>query len=814
MSIRNIFFGEKNIQSLTKIIGDELNIDDTQAAKNACRSLLVSQMDLVFKKNKEKIIRADPRKILPKLNNKSVNEVFKVYRTHMENNKMPNERRDRSERPTKTDMTRKTDTVRKFNNKNKEPRAMTYGTTDTGFAPVTSGDGEYITATGEIGKKMFFGNINEQMAMNNRLSNKEELERQILLRKAEYEGGEDIYGNMGASNPLYGYMGMGNGNNNRRPQDLNFCMDGGDTRGIANGNVENTPKAIFNPMMGMDMNQNQMGGGMMNMNMNMNPNQMGSGMANMNYPMMGGNIVDVMRNKNNNDVETRMAQMEAERNGYSMCMPDMNMNMNMNPMNMNPMNMNMNPMNMNMNMNPMMNSMMNPMISGQNNQNFHMGGRGGSSEIEELIKDKKREAASIMGLNPESLINLSPEQIDSLLSKSKHDTSSDSSSSDESESSNDKKKLYAKEMLLKRLQNKKMMNEKSHKKLGSEVSNVLTKIKNSKSATKKNKSKRSSSSESSSESDDQKGSTDSSESSSSDTKHDSSESEDAPKKKSQINNVVRVKKRGNSDVKNSVTTSYQKDSLKKHLLTIKSDEWTEPQFYNNYQVDIVPPIKNLKKILIVGQSEFPVLRPIIDDKHNIFGIIYENDTLPIELEPGDGYKITEIISGINDALKEDSIPIRIKEDNKGHIIIENTVGKTFKLDLKNNSMGPYLGFQEQEYSGKNKYLSECSHMFLDKSYYMFIKEISATDPICEVSPDGKVIQLIENIVGLPDIKTKNANVSTLTIQYRENKSIKSDLIDFYEEPHEISFELYFVEDKKNDMINKRRDLCSSSKKCK
>ena len=216
MSIKDIFFGEKNIQLLAKLLGDELNIDNTKTAKKACRDLLVSQMELVFKKNKEKLVRADPIKILPKLNDKSVKEALKIYNEHINN------------RPV---------TKRPAPKKKPEFRGMPEGFSGSDFAPVSNGDGEFITATGEIGKKMFFGNLNDQLLTNNRMANQDDLERQILLKKAEYDNGEDMYG--------IGLSGMSR-QNNRQPDEPNFCLDGGDTRSATNGAIDNNQS--FNPM--------------------------------------------------------------------------------------------------------------------------------------------------------------------------------------------------------------------------------------------------------------------------------------------------------------------------------------------------------------------------------------------------------------------------------------------------------------------------------------------------------------------------------------------------------------------------------------
>ena len=54
-----------------------------------------------------------------------------------------------------------------------------------------------------------------------------------------------------------------------------------------------------------------------------------------------------------------------------------------------------------------------------------------------------------------------------------------------------------------------------------------------------------------------------------------------------------------------------------------------------------------------------------------------------------------------------------------------------------------------------------------------------------------VVQLITDIASNSDIKIKSSAfkpIKTFTIQYRYADDISSPLIEFYEEPHEITFE--------------------------
>lgn len=229
-------------------------------------------------------------------------------------------------------------------------------------------------------------------------------------------------------------------------------------------------------------------------------------------------------------------------------------------------------------------------------------------------------------------------------------------------------------------------------------------------------------------------------------------------------------------------TPYNSNNIKKRNITIKSNECTIPQHFNNYKIQIEP-LSNIQNITIVGESEFPLLKPIVDESHNILCIIYNNDVLPIEILPNDNYTLDEITHDINNALKTENIPIQIRVNEQYLVIIENLNNKHFDLDFRENSIGIFLGFQCDIYKNKSIYISESPHMFIERNYFMFIKEISM-NAICEIQSDGKVKQLLNKI------HVTNM-VDTLTIQYHDSNDINSKFTEFYETPHEITFEIQY-----------------------
>jgi len=86
---------------------------------------------------------------------------------------------------------------------------------------------------------------------------------------------------------------------------------------------------------------------------------------------------------------------------------------------------------------------------------------------------------------------------------------------------------------------------------------------------------------------------------------------------------------------------------------------------------------------------------------------------------------------------------------------------------------------------------------------MFIKEISSESPICEISPHGDVIQLIES---LDNKSTMNKTFKEFTFQFRYDKDKGSDLVAFYEEPHSFAFELFHSNKEKDENTENKGKL--------
>ncbi len=180
--------------------------------------------------------------------------------------------------------------------------------------------------------------------------------------------------------------------------------------------------------------------------------------------------------------------------------------------------------------------------------------------------------------------------------------------------------------------------------------------------------------------------------------------------------------------------------------------------------------------------DFPILSPVIDNEHNAFEIIFNGQEITITFADGDDYEIDKITESINSEMNGIEMPITISENANHCVQIKSTNDNKFTLNLKNNSIGNYLGFEKDIYEGSSEYTSELRHMFRNNNYYMFVLELSNT-PICEITASGTLTQIIEKI-------QIDGPIKELTFQFRDGTNNDSELTDFYDTPHTFKLHLY------------------------
>jgi len=715
MSIKDIFFDDRNIKNLVDVLKKETDMKHTKEALSACKKVLTTHMRLIYEKNKKKIKDIEPYSILPQLNKKSINEFIKIYNSHMEHkdnvvkevSKQPVSKQPVLKQAVSKQLVSKQPVLKQSVSKQPVSKTQDYDNdfSNETFSPLVNDIDEnyYISATGEKVKgKMFMGNLNDPRMLNLDTqpdeNNQSQSQFQSLSNENKGRKQNSEYIDKLVSERL-SEMKMGMGTQQKKVPEINFCIDGGDTR-----------TSTKNPILEDKMFEN-----------------------NQDYDEYS--TIEKFENIGKDNF--------VDLHKYDNTIKDL----------------------------PKHNPLFNEKLLNISNKTKNTGNKyeekknylseytsyfNNTYNIEDdidkrLLNIEEEEKGKYMFVEDDNLTNsLTTNNLTNSLTTNNLTNSLTTNNLTNSLTTNNLTKTtnnLTNNLATNNLTNSLTTNNLATNNLTTNnlTANVLTSDKISDNILK---------------------------SKINDSKKNIANKYGLDTKKVMDMDVNEIHKLINS--------KYDEINTKnKTLINVKSVEWTEPMFYNKYRFTLAEPVNTVKRINFTKDFDFPILRPEINDTQNTFCIIYDSQEIQIELASSDEYTIKDIINGINETLTENDIPIKIS-DVKGYIKIESD--EMFGLEFKKNSIGQCLGFTQKEYKNYKTYNSEEPHMFLDSSYFMFIKELSKL-PVCEILPDGNLIQKIFDV-------ENNVSTKDLNIEYRLTEDIKSNLINFYEEPHEFNIELF------------------------
>jgi len=796
--MNNIFFSRENIERLTNSLAKNLNIKNSPESRKACRKFVETQMKSIYEKYSDKRPSEMPiPEFLSKLNTKIIDDCIKLYeaktgkRTHHNtgHNNFINMQRDREIYGNRQPITESRPQHTSGINNVGLP-----GMLDTSiggnWASVSNlaGPGEYIQATGEMGMRMQIGGGNNGFGDNNDNNNFnidkkgsiDDLERRMMERQNDYQArpmNMNAYGGFGGAGGGYydGFNGNnanGFGNNtmynpnvfgqNQKPPEINFALDGSDTR-----RTREREELIRQATGGQQQNNEMMGnftGFDGNMGGSMGFDMMGMGLMgnNMGNQMMGNQMMgnQIMGNQMMGNQMMGNQMMGNQMMGNQMMGNQMMGNQMMG------------------------NQMMGNQMMGNNMGNQMMGNNMGNSYDPHNLSDSKisetdlkKKLSDMMhdrgSISIQKTGNFNPMQSPSLQNMNQGGQHNIQQMLQYQQSLNNNINFPKGGMVgisnisatksavassygidLKQIQSmssqdiEKIINKvKNNVMIGaSEIANKGTEnIEDSdkrkllnliKKAKKINKKKEVSSGEENSE----------------------TSEEIKPKKSVKFTDKPKLKRA--------------------KLVSINAAEHTEPEYFNDYMVDLPENIKNISGIEILDYS-FPKELFTINENNNQLIIIINQEEKIIELESGN-YSIDEIIDGLQSAFDADDIAINIDIDTEEHIILSSPkLEFAFKND--DNSMMQILGFKEKFYNNERVYRSETKHMLVSKIYF-YIDNISNNEPF-----------------GVIDLKSRNNStlikkfnkpineIKEMILKFKRRPTQDDDLIDFLNKPHKLTF---------------------------
>ena len=214
------------------------------------------------------------------------------------------------------------------------------------------------------------------------------------------------------------------------------------------------------------------------------------------------------------------------------------------------------------------------------------------------------------------------------------------------------------------------------------------------------------------------------------------------------------------------------------LVSIDASEHAEPEYFNDYMVDLPNDVKNVIGIELLDYKFPPELCHITKENNKLI-IIIDDDEKEIELEPGK-YSINEIIEGLQDVFNQYEIKINIDIDNNEHIIL-SSLETEFSFKNDKNSLTIMLGFTKDHYEDERVYKSENKHSLVSK-IYLYIDNISKNEPFGIID--------LQNKKNTSIIKKFNQPISVIKemiLKFKRRQTKDDDLINFDNKPHQITF---------------------------
>jgi hypothetical protein len=229
------------------------------------------------------------------------------------------------------------------------------------------------------------------------------------------------------------------------------------------------------------------------------------------------------------------------------------------------------------------------------------------------------------------------------------------------------------------------------------------------------------------------------------------------------------------------------------IIEVDCSEFTdEPEHYNDYLIEF----DELVNVTDIKLDNFSALLNELSDTSNTLTIKCDGKEYDLEFDSG-YYTVGELLEQINENFEEIGCGI-VSKVKSGKVIFERSDRENFEIVCEENTIAKHLGFTENSYSGKYKYIAEQSHAFIENPFYMYLKNISSTEPFATINPDGSFEQhkIISNTI--PELN------DGLICQFKTEISPNDDkLINFGGIKHDFTLEITMLDTKTNSVSKSR-----------
>ena len=215
MGVKEYFFSKNNVNYLIGKLCNQLQITDDQDAINSCGALVKKIMKHIFDKSKDILNKGNSQQVVSYLNNETLKQSLKTYSDITNKQKQMGQIGQYSMNRDKEIYGNRKNKVEKRGQQEKKVRQKVRqnelpGIDEVGgggnYAPIASGNGEFIAADGSMGKKFLLGvNLNDYIEGGGKKGSGGDLMQKLMEKQMQYENeGMPVAGGMSGSGGMPG----------------------------------------------------------------------------------------------------------------------------------------------------------------------------------------------------------------------------------------------------------------------------------------------------------------------------------------------------------------------------------------------------------------------------------------------------------------------------------------------------------------------------------------------------------------------------------------------------------------------------------
>lgn len=213
-------------------------------------------------------------------------------------------------------------------------------------------------------------------------------------------------------------------------------------------------------------------------------------------------------------------------------------------------------------------------------------------------------------------------------------------------------------------------------------------------------------------------------------------------------------------------------------ILIKSNEWDQPENYNDYMVDFKEPYTHVTSFQLLN-LKLPALTNVINTDNNNMKILLNDDEINKNITPN-MYELQGLLNIMNMYLA----PSFNVTYNNGRVTITNITNIKFDMANGEKSVFKLLGFKKSNYIDKVSYVGEEEPLFgSNRDVYLFIEGIKDEEAIFKF----KSMENPNNLCPVTLTLDKPIEeLSEIFIKFKYEDNVESNKgVNFYGKPHEL-----------------------------